>query len=275
MSQQIFGSSETLIAGPTGSSALTRTLDQPLIKDVSTNAATMVDRPSLQLAALLLFGGEVLSAVAGFLHPAHEQPNDHAAVFAEYAQSSTWTAVHLGQFAGMVTIVAGLLILFFGLNITARPARWAARLGAAVAVVSLALYGLLQAVDGVALKHAVDAWAASPAPEKMARFASAETVRWMEWAARGYHSFVLGLALVLYSLAIILTGRVSRALGIVMGLSGIAYFVHGWIVSDEGFSTANTIPTLLTIALFLTWSIWLLIRAMGRSREMKGSGHLS
>lgn len=275
MSQQNFGSSGTLITGPTGSLGPAQTLDQVLIKGVPNNSATMVDRPSLQLAALMLLGGEIVSAVAGFLHPAHEQPNDHAAVFAEYAQNSTWIAVHLGQFVGMVSIVAGLLILFFALNISTGPAKWMVRIGAAVAVVSLALYGVLQAVDGVALKHAVDAWAASPAPEKVARFASAETVRWMEWAARGYHSFVLGLALVLYALAIILTERASRGVGVVMGLSGLAYFAHGWIVSDEGFSATNTIPTLLTIVLFLTWSIWLLVVAMGRSREKDGSGHRS
>src|SRR5207245_1108835 len=60
-------------------------------------------------------------------------------------------------------------------------ARWAGRFGAASAVVALALYGVLQAVDGVANKQVDDAWVAAPAADKAARFASAEAIRWLEW----------------------------------------------------------------------------------------------
>ena len=42
------------------------------------------------------------------------------------------------------------------------------------------------AVDGVALKQAVNAWASAPVAEKAARFASAEAIRWIEWGARSY-----------------------------------------------------------------------------------------
>jgi hypothetical protein len=57
--------------------------------------------------------------------------------------------------------------------------------------VALGLYGVLQAVDGVALKQAVNAWASAPEAEKAARFASAETIRWLEWGTRSYQSFML------------------------------------------------------------------------------------
>ena len=42
---------------------------------------------------------------------------------------------------------------------------------------ALGFYGVLQAVDGVALKQAVDAWVNAPEADKAARFASAEVVR--------------------------------------------------------------------------------------------------
>ena len=45
--------------------------------------------------------------------------------------------------------------------------------------VALALYGIASVVEGVALKHAVDAWASAPAAEQAARFASAEAIRWL------------------------------------------------------------------------------------------------
>ena len=46
-----------------------------------------------------------------------------------------------------------------------------------------------------------------------------------------------------------------------MALSGLAYLAQGWTVGAEGFSAANTIPTLAGIVLILVWSLWLLISA--------------
>jgi hypothetical protein len=45
-------------------------------------------------------------------------------VFAEYAASASWTAVHLGQFGGMAVIIAGLLVLYFALDVRAGGAAW-------------------------------------------------------------------------------------------------------------------------------------------------------
>jgi hypothetical protein len=149
----------------------------------------LADRTLLRLPATLLVVGELLSVLAGILHPGREDPNNHSAAFTEYAASGSWTAVHLGQFAGMAIIIAGLLVLFLALNTHEGTPGWANRFGAIAAVVALALYAVLQAVDGVALKQAVDAWVRAPDAEKAGRFASAETVRWLEWAVRSYHSW--------------------------------------------------------------------------------------
>jgi len=218
----------------------------------------MSDAKLLRLSAALLFIGEVFSIVVGILHPSRENPNDHIAVFAEYAASTSWTPVHLGQFIGMAIIIAGLLALFYALNIQSGKAGWAGRFGAISAVVTLALYGVLQAVDGVALKQAVDAWASAPDAEKTARFASAEVIRRLEWGTRSYQSFMLGLTFVLLAAAIVWAARIPRPIGYLMGLSGIAYIVQGWIVGSEGFSAANSAPQLLAYALIIVWTIWLL-----------------
>ncbi|HEX6122856.1 MAG TPA: hypothetical protein VFY89_06840, partial [Ktedonobacterales bacterium] len=106
-------------------------------------------RTSLRLSAALLLVGQLLYIVVTQFH-ADGVANDHPAVFAEYAASGSWTAVHLGQFAAMAILLAGLLALFYALDVQAEMARWAGRFGAASAVAALALYGVLQAVDGVA-----------------------------------------------------------------------------------------------------------------------------
>src|SRR5215210_2080497 len=109
----------------------------------------MADRRSLRLAATLLVLGELFSLLAGIFHPARENPNDHRAVFAEYASRADWTTIHLGQFVGMAFFLAGLLVLFVALNVHTGAPEWASRFGAVATVVALALDGVLQAVDGV------------------------------------------------------------------------------------------------------------------------------
>jgi hypothetical protein len=225
----------------------------------------MIDRKALRLSAVLLVVGFVLYVLVGLLHP-DGPANNHPVVFAEYAASASWTAVHLGQFAGMAVIIAGLLVLYFVLDVHAGGAAWLARLGAVSAAVALGLYGVLQAVDGVALKQAVDAWVSAPAAEKAARFASAETIRWLEWGTRSYQSFMFGLTLILLGSAVALTGRLPRVLGYLMGLSGLAYIVQGWVLGAEGFSGNNTFATLAGYVLILAWIIWLAVVA-SRTKE--------
>jgi len=231
----------------------------------------MTNQKLLRLAAALLLVGELIFVIAGILHPSRESANDHPPVFTEYAQSANWTVVHLGQFAGMAIIISGLLFLFFALNTnvaatTSGWVSWAGRLGAVSAVITLALYGVLQGVDGVALKQAVDAWARASDADKAARFASAEVIRWLEWGIRSYQSFMFGLSFILFGIMIVGTARIPKLIGYLMGLSGLAYLVQGWVIGSEGFSANNGLPTLGAYIIWLVWSIWLLIIAW-RIRE--------
>jgi hypothetical protein len=224
------------------------------------------DRTLLRISAVILFLGEILFGVAGTLHPSHEPANSHAAVFAEYADSANWTLVHLGQFAGMLVIIAGLLVLFRALNIRSGMAGLVAQGAAVSAVITLSLYGFLQAVDGVALKQVVDAWANAPAAEKAARFASAEAIRYLEWGGRSYQDFMLGLTFILFAVAIVWTARIPRTVGFLVGLTGVAYIAQGLVTGAEGFSMNNSTPTLFAYVLWIVWSIWLLIFAW-RTKE--------
>src|SRR4030095_9677060 len=153
------------------------------------------ERDALRLAAVLLLAGVVITAIAGFLHAEGPDPNDHQTIFAIYAASQSWTAVLLGQFIGMLIITFGFVALFFALDVHGGVGVWLNRFALLSAGGALALYGVLQAVDVVVLKQAVNAWASAGDGDKAVRFAAAETVRWLEWAVRSYQSFVFGLAL--------------------------------------------------------------------------------
>ena len=96
--------------------------------------------------------GVVLTAIFEvFFHPQREDPMDNPAVFMEYANGNSWTAVHLGQYFGFLLILGGLVALYY--SISAQPGMGAglAPFGLAAAVTTAASYTVLQAVDGIAL----------------------------------------------------------------------------------------------------------------------------
>lgn len=222
----------------------------------------MDKRRRWRLAAWLLVAGVVVSLVAGLFHAESNDANDHVAAFTAYAASGIWTLVHLVQFVGMALVIAGLFVLLPALVIRPGLLAVTARFGALSAATALALYGALQAVDGVALKHAVDAWAAAAEPEKTMRFATAEGIRWLEWGMRSYQSFLLGTALILFGIVVTASSQVSRVIGYLMVLSGVAYLAQGWIIGAEGFAAANRWPTLIGIVATVAWTVWLLVSAL-------------
>ena len=138
----------------------------------------MVRRSPTAIAGMLLVGGMILYYVTTLFHPGHD-PNNHAKVFAEYAADSGWKAVHFGQFTAGLIAIAGFIVLY---RVLARSGEidTLARFAVSGALALVASLAILQAVDGVALKEAVDAWAEAPAAEKADAFRNAELVRWTE-----------------------------------------------------------------------------------------------
>jgi hypothetical protein len=191
------------------------------------------------------------------------------ATFAGYAASGAWAAIHLAEFVSEAVLLAGLLVLFFALNVSEGTPRWLGFFGAIAAGVALALAGVLYAVDGVALKQAVDAWASAPPAEQATRFASAEAIRWLEWGTNSYWNIMQGLALVLYALVIVWTARVPRPIGYLMGLSGLAWLVVGWVFGTQGFSPSGEVPSDLAQFFLLVGSIWLLVVAWRRKESVQ------
>jgi hypothetical protein len=225
----------------------------------------MADRNALRLAAMLVLTGFLIAIVSQYIHTTIDggisSIDNHPAEFLVIAASTNWTAVALAQFLATTFITAGLLAISFGLNITGGVAMVVNRLGAVAAVVSVAISGVTYAVAGVALKHAVDAWVQAPQAEQTARFASAETLSWVQWGTTSYQAFMFSLALLLIGAAIVWTGRITRTLGVIMALQGIAYLVVGWEQGSAGLTLSGVLGVayyLGSVLLFI-WMVWLLI----------------
>jgi hypothetical protein len=221
----------------------------------------MGERVMLRMGTLSLSLGLVVAVVFEVLHPSREDPNDNARVFAEYAHSAGWTTIHLGQLVGALLLVAGLGALGSSLaRGRALSAAWA-RLATGTAVVTAAAYGVLQVVDGVALKRAVDAWAAGPVDDRVPAFSAAQTVRWIEYGLNALTFSLVGLTLVLLGVAMLTDDPFPRWFGVWAVAAGVAYLVKGVGVAYQGF--AGGLTGLVALVLFGTWVIaaaWLMWR---------------
>ena len=194
----------------------------------------------------------ILFVVSTHAHPSGDVM-DNPTIFMEYARDDSWIAVHFVQWFAALLLISGLVALYY--SITARPEAGAAavaRFGLAGAVLTAASFTMLQAVDGVALKWAVDAWASAPADQETAAFAAAEALRWTEYSLQSYSNILLGLTLILYGLAIVLGTVYPRWLGWVAAGSGVAWIVHGLMVPYVGFFDST--PRLVAIVLLAVWA---------------------
>lgn len=234
------------------------------------NRQSSLTRLPLRGPAAMILGGHLVFVVAGLLHPAHEAANDHPAVFAEYARSDAWTLIHLAQFVGLALTMAGIVLLLRALPEGSERTARISRLAAGSAVVTVATYAVLQAVDGVALKQSVDAWASAADPTRVAVFSTAETVRWIEWGVRSYQQLMQGVTLVLLAVVLFLSAQLPRGIAYLAGAAGIAVAAAGLVIGFEGFSDASNLPGILAVVLGLAWAIWLAVAVRIRTATSAG-----
>ena len=211
------------------------------------------DATTTRIGAVTLPIGVVLIAISEVFHPSGEDPMDFPAVFREYASSNVWTTVHQGEYFGFLFLLGGLVALYY--SVSARPGLGAglAPFGLAAAVTSAASFTVLQAVDGVTLRYAVDNWVSAPDPQKTAAFAAAEVARWTEIGMNGFSFFLAGLTLFIFGLAIALGRIYPRWAGLMAAISGAALMYDGAVVvSYEGF--VADIVKLVGLLLLAVWA---------------------
>ena len=213
----------------------------------------MANRTTTRIGAAALPLGLLVLLVAEPFHPSHEDLTDHPAVFREYAASEAWVAVHLGEYAAFLLLMGGLVGLYYAVAARPGPGTAWARFGLAAAVTAAASFTVLQAVDGIALKRAVDAWASAPADRQAASFAATEALRWTEIGVNALSYVLVGLALVLFGLALALGATYPRWVGWLAVAAGAAFLARGLVVSYRGFVPSITV--VLSLVLFAPWAL--------------------
>ena len=218
------------------------------------------DRPMLRFAAAAGVTGVVLEIVMDQLHPAKAPPNDSAAAFLEYSRYGAWTAVHIGQFLGAF-LLALMLLTIARLGVGRRGVTGVlATVGGLAALLYAAVFAVQMAVDGVALKGAVDRWVtATAAGEKQAAFLTASAVRDLEKGLAGFFQILGGTALLALGLSIAIGRLLPRWVGWVAVLAGAGLLAGGVVTAHTGFSsTASAVllgPSLLLLVFVLGASV--------------------
>jgi hypothetical protein len=205
---------------------------------------------SLPIAAI---GGAILLFAGTWLHPMQADPNVPLAVFIEYAADRNWVASHLMQLSGVALMVTALVLL--SRIMAGGTAHAAAYLGSCGAIASLAVASALQAVDGVALKSMVSAWAAAPAHEKKMLFSAAFAVRQIEIGLASMTALLSGWTISIYGIALLRDLRFPKLLGMVGVAGGVATAIAGVVMAYTGFSDLAMDINLPANSLVLCWMI--------------------
>jgi len=220
-----------------------------------------------RLAAALGVAGLLLVLVMEvFLHPHKAHPNDSPAAFREYAASDAFTSIHIGDFIGTLCMVLAFVALY---RLLSRQRGWAgafATVGVVSAVLVAAIFAVQMAVDGVALKGAIDTWTRAKPADQPAAFLVADGIRWIEKSLSSFFHLVNGATLLALGLSMALGRCYARWLGWVGAVAGGAFLVGAPIVARTGFSPEAQrflLPALLLSTVFLLGSAALMWRRAG------------
>src|SRR5919106_3109755 len=215
--------------------------------------------PLLRIGSIAFLAGMIIVIVSTAIHPSTEDPSNHPLVFAEYASDDSWIAIHIGQFAGVIMVFAGGFVALYRLLVqsessTASTLAW---IGLAFAIMTASAFAVLQAVDGIALKMAVDSSVAAPSEDKAITFRVAEGIRFIEYGTNSIFRILQGLAAIMFGVAIVKSKLLNRWIGGAGVVIGAIVIYAGIEVAYLGFVYAN-IGSLRGISMII-YSLWVII----------------
>jgi hypothetical protein len=217
------------------------------------NAHAYTRRLLAHAGAVAALVGAGLLFVSTLLHPIDSDPNDAPASFAEYAASSHWVWIHIGQFVGFAGLGSSLAALAGTLE-PGRTAAWA-RIGLAGATASIAAAAALQAVDGVALKIMADRWAAAPGDARELAYEAAFAVRQIEIGLGSVLGLLFGFTMIVFGFAIVFSSRYPTWLGGIGLLGGLGMAAAGIAQAHTGFSDLAMTLSMAAGLVLLVWFI--------------------
>ena len=207
----------------------------------------------LRIGSIAFLVGVVITIVSTAIHPSSEDPANHLLVIAEYASDDSWIAVHIGQFAGVIMVFAGGFVALYRLLVQSESGMDSilAWIGLALVIMTTSAFAVLQAVDGIAFKMAVDSWVAAPPEEKAITFRVAEGIRFIEYGTNSIFRILQGTAAVIFGVAIVKSKLLSKWIGGAGVVIGAVTIYAGLEVAYLGFGGLTTTIGISMIIYFI------------------------
>jgi hypothetical protein len=247
------------------------------LQHVHMNNTLDLERPMLRMGSIAFFVGLVIAVVSTFVfHPSGtgEELMNNPFIFGVYAEDPFWIASHVGQFAGILLIFAGGFVALHRLLVKSESATASALswLGLVTAIITASAFTILQAVDGIALKIAVNTWYAIPAGEEQRKavyLGVAEGLRWTEWGTQAYYRMLSGAVALIFGVAIAKSTLLARWIGAVGIAAGVVSIAAGVVTAYVGFSSVRDPVADLSTLIFYPWLVILGIFMWRKTREKK------
>lgn len=190
---------------------------------------------ALSLTAAAAIIGPLAYVAVTLLHPPGIA-NDHPATFQQYAMDHYWIAIHLAQLVAMVIGFVGIGGISASMFRLQDKGGLIALIAVVLAAVSIPIAAVLQSVDGIALKRAVDAWVAEGGTVGSPSFAAARAIRWVEEGLNAILGLIMGWTVVLAAVSMLRGAIYPRWMGLTGAAIGIAVLISAIFVAETGFS---------------------------------------
>ena len=181
-----------------------------------------LERTLLRIGSIAFIAGSIITIVSTLFHTTSENPSNQLLEFITYANSYSWTTVHNGQFIGVIIVFSGGFVALYRLLVQSESsmASMLAWIGLALAIMTASAFAVLQAVDGIANKMAVDCWVAAPTEEKVITFKVAEGIRFIEYGINIIFRILQGTVAVIFGITILKSKILNKWIcvaGVVIG----------------------------------------------------------
>ncbi|HEY6405023.1 MAG TPA: hypothetical protein VIX38_02985 [Nitrososphaeraceae archaeon] len=218
-----------------------------------TQAQPQFQRHLLRIGSIAFLAGVVITIISTAIHPSTEDPSNYPLVFTKYASNDSWIAVHIGQFVGVIMVFGGGFVALNRLLVQSESSMVSilAWIGLAFAIMTASAITVLQAVDGIALKMAVDSWVAAPSEDKAIAFRVVEGIRFIEYGANSIFRILQGLVAIMFGVAIVKTKPLTKWIGVVGVAIGAITIYAGIEVAYLGFGGLTTIIGISMIIYFI------------------------
>ncbi len=221
--------------------------------DMVQTSSSELQRTLFRVGSIAFIAGAIIAIVSTLFHATSKDPANQLLEFTAYANSNSWTAVHIGQFVGVITVFSGGFVALYRLLVQSESimAFILAWIGLSLAIMTASAFAVLQAVDGIANKMAVDSWVAAPPEEKAITFTVAEGIRFIEYGANSIFRILQGTVAVIFSITIFKSNLLNKWIcgaGVVIGAATI---YAGLEVAQLGFVGPTTVIGISMIIYFI------------------------